>query len=175
MGSELFIKSQGFPELLKKLGVQSPLVGNFWSLGSLVSPVYLVGTDPNQLHTRFRYPFSNYRENVESTMGENTIVITPALVRGLYAVRFDWTWFNQSGSSRLDFIIRDAAAATVKNTSLQRMSTGTTATTFGAGSAEFVEEIPGDGFQMLFQNLENIAAFEIACSMRWAFLGPLNP
>jgi hypothetical protein len=55
------------------------------------------------------------------------------------------------------------------------MSTGTTATTFGGGSAEFVEEIPGDGFQMLFQNLENIAAFEIACSMRWAFLGPLNP
>jgi len=45
MGVELAIRTQGYPQLIKQLGIVPPQQGPFWGLSTVVAPTYIVGAN----------------------------------------------------------------------------------------------------------------------------------
>ena len=91
MGIELGIKQEGYPELLRKTGAQSPLQGPFWGLSSTVVPTFNVGNASVIPGQDFPYPFPNYSAGTVTSPAAETVAAQTAsvTVRGFYGLKME--------------------------------------------------------------------------------------
>ena len=95
------IKSQGFPNLISELGIQSPLVGPFWNFESTVLPI--IDVRGVQVVPGAEPPYTGGA----ATAG---ILVTPAALAflaqtnavfniGSWALYLSWSWVNASANT----------------------------------------------------------------------------
>jgi len=165
---ELAIKSQGFPELLRDTGAQSPLAGPFWSLSSMVMPTYQIGNSSIVPGEGFPFPFANFTSGIFVSPIINTVIgLTGILQRGFWALRMEGYAANSAvpGTfSRLQHNLWDGFANVQAEVFL--FTDGGQRETFVRNWIQFN---PG-GMEFQVKTFDNWTG-EISCSLKWLFLG----
>jgi hypothetical protein len=104
MAIELPLQSQGFPNLLKKLGVLVPQQGPIWTFTPLVSPVYLLGADAEVNANPPRFSSTQIVvETVNDPINGTLIAQSAALKRGRYVFWLTWFYSNLDVANNIDF------------------------------------------------------------------------
>lgn len=163
------IRSQGFPELITELGLQSPLQGPFWQFESTVLPIIDVRGLQNK-------PRSGPTLGPASTAGQiptpaaNTFLATTnaVLFQGNWALRLSWAFVNTSPNNAFiafrrfndtfTLVLEEEILDTVGDPALGERSVG-------AGYRDIVLQKPSFGQPWAIQNLQAMAA---AGSVAWA-------
>lgn len=100
------IRSQGFPNLIDELGVQSPIQGPFWGFESTVIPT----VDVRGLRTKPRSPavydgFASAGTIVTPAAGAFLAQTNTILLAGAWAIQLSWAFINASaGSANIIFV-----------------------------------------------------------------------
>lgn len=94
------IRSQGFPNLITQLGIQSPLQGPFWNFESTVLPTIDVRSLRNEPTTGMAVmdAFASAGQLATPIAGDFLATFGPLLI-GAWALRFQWAWVNQSAGN----------------------------------------------------------------------------
>lgn len=168
MAIELPIRTQGFPNVLKDLGIITPQQGNFWGFSTLVSPVYLVGANSQISTTTPRFINDQNISNVfaNPTAG-SVLATTTALQRGRYVINVTLFAKNTSATNPLEIwgVIRDGLGGTaVHFTWIDYINfTGTDRNVFRTETT-FTFDVQSDGWVMGIEGLGGlgpIAGFTI--------------
>lgn len=156
MPMELPIRTQGFPQVLRDLGVITPQVGQIWTLSTLVEPIFLVGADAEVSTVPPRYPTANY----VYTSFVNPILnsewgATSELLRGRYSFKFNWFWENQHATAEqtIAIVLQPFLGGTVlKFWTIDVMMSALSAGRQGdRGDLEFCIDVPRDGLQINYR------------------------
>lgn len=96
----LQIKSQGFPEILTDLGIQSPLQGPFWGFESTVLPI--VDVQKNTVRPLATTPYDGFASaGVLATPAAGAFLAqtNAVLFRGAWAIQANVAWVNTSATN----------------------------------------------------------------------------
>lgn len=169
---QLAIKTQGFPSVLSKLGVQSPLSGPFWSFESTVLPVFQIGSTSIQSQTALITPPGNHLDVASVNPGAATAILTsPNQPAGLYGIQITWSFGNgAANATALLFKIRNLAGSVLRTWSLDTIGQAASSRDFGRGEITLTENL-NENDSFFLENLSAIASGTIRCSMKWVRIG----
>jgi len=173
VGGELGIKSQGYPELLRQTGAQSPLSGPFWGLSTVVVPVSLVGNSTIISQVPGAMPLANWQSDgiIAAPVAARILATTTILERGYHAIRMTGFGSNAGAVSfvRINYHIFNGDTFAI--TQVERMVEVqfNTAKEF---DRTIIFECPQDGiFSLQIRNETLVAASTCQGTVRWKFLG----
>jgi len=172
----LNLQGQGFPEILKLLGVNQPLAGPFWAFESTILPVLNVGS--TQVLSSSTPPMENF-----FTMGQiatpgatatlaNTVISN--LQKGWHALRLQMFWRNLTAARSEISLQRWNSVGAVQETDYLVVIAPTgTAGENGQYTVDLVLQIPEFGDQWLLINTSALATpgTVVYGSIRTRFLG----
>lgn len=173
----LQIKSQGFPNLVQDLGVQSPLAGPFWGLETTVVPTYIVGASQPVPQLSTPYPFQNFdSSNSVNPLAGAVIARTVALERGRYNLEVEY-WFSNAAASTFTFLVfqaHDAVGGTLQLWEFDLMTLDTQSRPTGKGRMEMsYENVVENGFFDV-QVSNQVVNGSVGATMRWLKTGDLR-
>jgi len=177
MGVELAIRTQGYPQLIKQLGIVPPQQGPFWGLSTVVAPTYIVGANAEVSTSGPR--FNNDQiiaADASDPLPAAVINATPALKRGRYVFNLLWVWSNGDAVNalRLEYVLRDTTPANRLFVFLDFIHvTGVQAV--GRAETTFTADILDDGWTGNFTVLGAAAAVPmiVMCSTKFHKYGEL--
>ena len=149
------VRTQGFPQLLRDLGIITPQVGSFWELSTLISPTFLVGANAEVSATTARFPTDNYAFQIfVDPITNSEWGTTPELPRGRYQFKFNWFWLNRHATAEQTISVKlqpFGGGTAIKIWTLDVMNS---ALAFGRqadrGDIEFCVDLPTDGLEMTY-------------------------
>lgn len=168
----LQIKTQGFPNLIRDLGVQSPLQGPFWGFDPTVIPTYQIGSDSiNKNALGLPYPKANFIDDVAVNPGASAIPIqTPNLEAGIWAFQVHWAIGNGSANSTfLLYKVANVGGTVIRVTAICCVAPTGSSAAFQNGETNFVEEIQ-EGDTIFLENLTALANADFRTTLRWVKL-----
>jgi len=94
------IRSQGFPDLITELGIQSPLSGPFWGFESTVLPTIDVRNPRNLPRSGVVYDgFASVGQIPLPAANSILAQTNTVLFRGAWALSLNWAWVNTTASN----------------------------------------------------------------------------
>lgn len=172
----LQVKSQGFPNLISDLGVQSPLQGPFWGLETITRPVYIVGASKPVPQTATPYPLQNFDYNLNvNPLAGTELAKTVALTRGRYNLEITY-WFSNGGvssNSRLLIHFSDALGGTIQFWDFDFISGTGSSRPDAMGRFEISAENAVENGFFSIQNSTQLTNADIGMTIRWLRTGDL--
>jgi len=153
MPLELPIQTQGFPNLLKELGVLTPQQAPFWTFTPLVTPVYIIGADTEISVTPPRFPSQQIVvETVNDPINGTLIAQTAGLKRGRYVFLLTWVFENLDVADILDFqfLLRDENSINQRFHFLDRIPAAGSRRANSREETTITLDLPTDGWTAMF-------------------------
>lgn len=177
----LHIKSQGFPNVLNQLGIQSPLQGPFWGFESTVLPTYQIGC--SSIQPTSVSPFKNIDQDTQGILVAPLAIDVIAYIggagyplqRGFYAYEIDFWWVCTGAATSNQFALQfwDATKTTARDLTLVGLTGGSTVPP-ASGQRQFRStiEITADGdYGELTMAANGHATLAVYAKTKWRFLG----
>lgn len=173
---ELPINTAGYPDLLRDTGAIGPMVGPFWSLGTMISPVYQVGSSSNQSTYRGLCKVNDFVNTVVANpLAGGILAITPALPRGIYNLQMSWDFNNATAGvfSRMVFQSHNISGGTIKLMHIDLIGNTTIGRSIAMEQMEITEELPEAGGWFDIQVSTQLTASAHRTTMRWRKVGEI--
>ena len=170
------INKQGFPAVLKNLGVIQPLQGPFWGFDPTIMPVFVVGDVSTKQNAGMPYFTGDFNTNVTVDPGTLAVLaVTPQLVSGRYGLEFDYVWFvGAANGSLLTYSVVDGGGSVVRDFTFDIMGPTGTPRDRGANQLFFVEDL-NDGDKIAIINSSAILASSfVRSTIKWIRLEALS-
>lgn len=172
------IKSQGFPNALSTLGVQSPLQGPFWGFESTVLPTIEIASTNVRSSSGVPYVGRNANLGVIATPAANATLANSVvgwMPVGFWAIRATWYVLNTTVANGTTIELRrvNAAFVTQDFETMDLVTASGGQKNWAFGSRDIVLWNPEEGNQFVLVNVGNLptagsVAFGI---LRWRYLG----
>lgn len=172
------IKSQGFPNVLSVLGVQSPLQGPFWGFESTVLPTIEVASTNVKSSSGVPWVGRNADLGPIATPAANATLANSVvgwMPQGYWALHCTWYCLNTTVANGTTIELRrvNAAFVTQDFETLDLVTASGGQKNYAIGSRDIVMWNPTEGHQFVLANVGNLptagsVAFGI---LRWRFLG----
>lgn len=170
----LQLKSQGFPDVLKLLGVQSPLSGPFWGFEPTILPIYIIGSESQQHTATFFSSRFNHQDSVTSNPGASAFLLdSPAMSAGRHVIHLWWSFFNASANaSTVVFKTRDSGGTVINTIPITVVGATGNNMDHTRGETEICEELE-EGDDFILENLSALATASFRAAWKWERLGPV--
>jgi len=171
----LQIKTQGFPSIIKDLGVQSPLSGPFWGFEPTVIPTYQIGDLSVKLNAAQPYFPADIDTDSATDPGDNqALAVSPALPAGRYAIEAGWTFgVGAANGSQMSFAVISSAVVTLRQYFLEIMGPAAGSRQYGSAQRFFVEDLYENDHIELINQTQMLGSTLIRSYLKWYLIGSL--